>query len=99
MLLIAGSLKKDNSGRNSDEHSHFLHARVNLRMEQAFLFEEEHIVFSADTMNKILICDVLCVTWYHQIRRLCLWWMTNPKMKDHDFPMGYKIIPCGNVLS
>ena len=25
--------RKDNSGRQSDEHSHYLHARVNMRME------------------------------------------------------------------
>ena len=57
--------------------SHFLLARVNLQIEQAFLFEEEHI---GDAMNNILSGDVLCVTWYHQIQRL-LWWMTNTKRR------------------
>ena len=42
-------------GRQSDEHSLCLHARVNMRMEQAFLFEGEHIVFSADATNNIVV--------------------------------------------
>ena len=88
--------RKDNSGRQSDEHSHYLHARVNMRMEHAFLFEEEHIVFSADAMNKILVGDVLCVSRYHQIRKLYMVG-DRPITKDHDFPMGYKIIPCGKM--
>ena len=88
--------RKDNSGRQSDEHPHYLHARVNMRMEQAFLFEEEHIVFSADAMNKILVGDVLCVSRYHQIRKLYMV-EDRPITNDHDFPMGYKIIPCGKM--
>ena len=63
--------------------------------EEAFLFEEEHIVFSADAMNKIFVGDVLCVSRYHQIRKLYM--EDRPITKDHDFPMGYKIIPCGKT--
>ena len=88
--------QKDNSGRESDENSHYLHSRVNMRLEQAFLFEDEHIVFSADAMNKILVGDVLCVSRYHQIRRLFMV-EDNVRVKDHDFPQGYKIIPCGKM--
>ena len=67
-----------------------------MRMEQAFLFKEEHIVFSADAINKILVGDVLCVSRYHQIRKL---YMVEdiPITNDHDFPMGTKIIPCGKM--
>ena len=59
-----------------------------------FLFEEKHI---ADAMNKILIGDVLCVAQYHQIQRF---FMVDykPKTKDHDSPMGSKIIPCGKFF-
>ena len=88
---------KDNSGRVSNKNSHFLHSRVNMRLEQAFLYDKEHIVFSADAMNKILVGDVLCVSRYHQIRRLFMV-DDKPKTKDHDFPMGYKIIPCGKMI-
>ena len=85
--------QKDNSSRESNENSHYLHSRVNMRVEQAFHYEKENVVFSADAMNKILVGDVLCVSRYHQIRRL---YMVEDKVrvKDHDFPQGYKIIPC-----
>ena len=88
--------KKDNSLRPSDGNSHYLHSRVNMRLEQAFMFEDEHIVFSADAMNKINVGNVLCVSRYHQIRRL---FMVEDKVKynDHDFPQEYKIIPCGKM--
>lgn len=35
--------QKDNSGRLSNENSHFLHSRVNMRLEQAFLFEKKQV--------------------------------------------------------
>ena len=59
--------KKDNSNRSANESSHYLHSHVNMRPEQAFKFEKEHLIFSADAMNKIQV-RVLCVRRYHQIR-------------------------------
>ena len=47
-------------------------------------------------MNKILVGDVLCVSLYHQIRKLYMV-EDRPITKDHDFPVGYKIIPCGKM--
>ena len=56
-----------------------------------------HIVFSGDAMNKILVGDVLCVSRYHQIRKLYMVEDRPITKKDHDFPMGYKIIPYGKM--
>ena len=56
--------KKDNSGRWANEGSHYLHSHVNMRLEQAFKFEKEHLAFSADAINKIEV-GILCISYYY----------------------------------
>ena len=53
------------------------------------------MVFSANAMNKIHV-GTLCVSRYHQIRKLFSE-EDKLKYKDHDFPLGYKIILCGKM--
>ena len=47
-------------------------------------------------MNKVHV-GTLAVSGYHQIRKF---FNTNEKVKcnDHDFPLGYKLIPCGYMF-
>ena len=65
-------------------------------MEHANKFQSDYTIISADAMNKIHV-GTLAVSRYHQIRRyfdqedhVCY--------NDHDFPLGYKLIPCGYMV-
>ena len=64
-----------------------------MRLEHAACFSENYTVVSADAMNKVPV-GTLAVSRYHQIRKHFL---NEDKVKynDHDFPLGYKLIPCG----
>ena len=88
--------KKDNSLHNFHENGHVLHSRIKLRREMATHFSEECVVLSVDSMNKLRY-GTLCVSRYHQIRKI---YMTDdaPRYKDHDFPSKYKKIPDGIMI-
>ena len=51
--IAAKTPKKDNSGRPETTNAHFIHSKVNLRLEHATVFSEDYTVISADAMNKV----------------------------------------------